>query len=619
MRLPLILYLTKIYKTTKNHYYMKTIICITKFLLVLFFSVLTLSVSAQQPFKLLFSSEQDLINPWGKLHISVTPTDWINRNAPESVMNSRTMNPQRWPVACFPQADGSWVVYSQQFTKVTSTWPSTTRWSLMRGITRDGITFSNVETVIQNVEGKWTNHLTISYNPDAGEYMMLKMTDPRTPPSTANSFYYHAWFSNDGINWNKHVGDRPEGAIFCEGDAMSSFWSPVLKRFVLVSKSLQPWPKHIRDHGRVSSRGIARRVLMIRSSPDGRSWTPEKDLKNAFGLNPEQPDDYHPDSLYTMPDSIDSPDLEFYSGTAFWYHDRAYMMVLNYAASPMFPNKHGEELGNEWWTSLDGLNWERPARDDNALGTFMDGKKRINMPPLIIDGKLQWQFGWNENGVDVVLAGLPEDRVSGVSARANGEFSTKPFVMPDGDLLLNAAVPSLDRPWVRRSPQPYVMVAVCDAQGNVIPGFERDKFIIWDKTTSPTRDTQVDVTNMPLTWKGQSARQLAGQTICLRFFIGGSTIYAVTTNAKPTATNNAHKTLSSIGIYPNPTTDMVYFRNVPEYGHIVLVDQAGRSILEKDASELNDGLSLKPYTSGLYLIRFIHGQYNVGTVKVLKE
>ena len=29
---------------------------------------------------------------------------------------------------------------------------------------------------------------------------------------------------------------------------MSIFWSPVLKRFVLVSKSLQLWKKHIIDH-----------------------------------------------------------------------------------------------------------------------------------------------------------------------------------------------------------------------------------------------------------------------------------------------------------------------------------------------------------------------------------
>jgi hypothetical protein len=292
------------------------------------------------PFKLLFSGEQDLVDTWGKLHISVTPTEWINRNAQRSVMNSDLLS--TWPVACFPQTDGSWLVYSQKFTRLLTTWPGNNRWSLLRGYTTDGVNFSKVETVINDTTGSWTNHLSMAYNPDAGEYMLLKMDiDPRgTPPNDTNGFVYHAWFSSDGKTFQKYEGNRPRGGIFYEGDAVSAFWSPVLKRYVVVSKSLQAWPKHIRDHGRVSNGGIARRVLMIRSSADGRNWTPDVDLKNVFGLNPNQPDDYYPAEWYTMPDEIDPPDLEFYSGTAFWYHDRAYMMVLNYAASPMFPKAH---------------------------------------------------------------------------------------------------------------------------------------------------------------------------------------------------------------------------------------------------------------------------------------
>jgi hypothetical protein len=306
---------------------------------------------------------------------------------------------------------------------------------------------------------------------------------------------------------------------------MSVFWSPVLKRFVLVSKSLQPWRKHIKDHGGTTRSLndkllLDRRVLMMRSSPDGRIWTPSEDLPDVYGLHGNQKA-AHPSAWLTAPDQSDPPDMEFYSGTAFWYHDRAYMMVLNYAANPMFPKKHGEELDNEWWTSFDGLTWERPARGVNALATFMDGNKRINTGPMIIGGKLLWL---EKNH----LTGLPEDRISGVSARANGEFSTRFFTMPDGDLLLNAAVPSLDRPWVRRNPQPYVLVEARDTQGNVVPGFEREKCVIWDGTTSPGRDTQVDTTDRQLRWNGVSARRLAGQTIRLRFYLGGSTIYAVT-------------------------------------------------------------------------------------------
>jgi uncharacterized repeat protein (TIGR02543 family) len=92
------------------------------------------------------------------------------------------------------------------------------------------------------------------------------------------------------------------------------------------------------------------------------------------------------------------------------------------------------------------------------------------------------------------------------------------------------------------------MVEVLNAQGNVIPGFEREKFVIWDGTTSNTRDTQVDTTDMPLAWNGVSARQLAGQDIRLRFYFGGSTVYAVTSDASP-ATNN-----HTVNYYANGAT-----------------------------------------------------------------
>jgi hypothetical protein len=475
------------------------------------------------PFKLLFSGQQDLIDPWGKLHISASPAETISHKVPQSEMSRRAARdkPGRSLVGCFPQADGSWEVFSQEFqlTEPGSNWyEQTSRWKLLRGITRDGVTFRDVKTVIQDTTGTWTSHIAMAHNPDAGEYLMLKITN------SSYGFAYHAFLSPDGRKWRKHAGSREGGAVFYEGDAMSVFWSPVLKRFVLVSKSLQPWKKHIIDHGG-KTRSMdgdtlfARRVLMIRTSPDGRNWTPSEDLPDVYDLHGQKA--AHPPKWLTMPDADDPPDLEFYSGNAFWYHDRAYMMVLNYAASPMLPNKHGEELDNELWTSADGLKWERPARGVNVNGAFRDSMKRIDAGIMIINGKLQWL-------TNTELVGLPEDRISGVSARANAEFSTKLFTMPDADLLLNAAVPSLDRPWQRRTPQPNLMVELRDARGDVIPGFERDKFVIWDGTANPVRDIQVDTTDMPLMWNGVSPRKLAGRQIQLRFYFGGSTIYAVT-------------------------------------------------------------------------------------------
>jgi hypothetical protein len=114
------------------------------------------------------------------------------------------------------------------------------------------------------------------------------------------------------------------------------------------------------------------------------------------------------------------------------------------------------------------------------------------------------------------LLGLKEDRISYIGARAHGEFSTRPFTMPAADLLLNAASPAPERPYGKA--QAYVMVAVLDESGAVIPGFEREKCCIVGD----------DRTNIPLRWGEATTRQLAGETIQLRFFLRCANVYAVT-------------------------------------------------------------------------------------------
>ena len=121
-----------------------------------------------------------------------------------------------------------------------------------------------------------------------------------------------------------------------------------------------------------------------------------------------------------------------------------------------------------------------------------------------------------------LLLGLPEDRISFVSARANGEFSTKSFRMPAADLFLNAATPAPGRTLEAQSyfasGQAYVMVAVQDETGSVIPGFEAERCVI----------RNADRRDILLKWGEVSARQLAGKGVRLRFFLRSANIYAVT-------------------------------------------------------------------------------------------
>jgi hypothetical protein len=440
-----------------------------------------------EPVKLLFSSPQDITNTWGKLHFGVTPVRLIRE----------AKHPGFPFVGGFPRPDGTWEVFGQQMTEIKPG-DETRRvmvWKLLRASTRDGATMENVETVFESEPAAWTEHFAIARNADSGEYLALKLKVDN------NGFAYTAFFSPDGKRWAAHSGNP----LFYDGDVMSLFWSKALRRFVVVSKSFQQVPggaKRIVDHG-----GKNRRVLALRSSPDGRAWDPSDSLQDVWNRSGRA--QLRPDTALTAPDSNDPPDLEFYSGNAFWYHDRAYMKVLNYAASPLAPRKHGPQLDNEWWTSRDGLRWERPARGVDALELFPN-IPRLETHPMIMDGKILFLRGH-------LLLGMPQDRISYVGARANAEFSTTLFQMPQADLCLNAAVPSPDRAFGAQ--QGYVMVAALDDKGEVVPGFECEKCVIQN----------ADKTDLPLRWAGKSARELAGRNIRLRFSLRSANIYAVTT------------------------------------------------------------------------------------------
>ena len=451
-------------------------------------------ITPQPDWKLLFSTPADVTDVWGTIHFGISPVTTLR--AAES--------PGFYPNAAFPNEDGSWQVYGHHFTHSQDgpePYDRVAAWRLMRGKTRDGVSFEDVESVLEVESAAWTDNFAMAYNPLAGEYLLLNLK------LDLGGAAYHAFFSRDGRQWTEHPGNP----LFYDGDAMSMFWSPVAKRFVCVSKSLQPHFKHIRDHGgatpSLNNDALRdRRVLVIRSSADGRVWEPSVSLPDVWNRHGKK--GAIAAEHLTMPDELDPPDLEFYSGSAFWHHDRAYMMVLNYAASPLLPLKHGPHVDNEWWVSRDGLAWERPWRGLNALYTT-PSVPRLECNPMLVNGMILFNVG-NQ------LVGLKQDRISYLSARTNAEFSVPAFTMPRGGLRLNAAVPAPDREFAAE--QAYVMVAVVDEKGEVIPGYEAEKCLL----------RRVDDIALPLMWNGVSAGQLAGREVSLRFWLRGSNIYTVT-------------------------------------------------------------------------------------------
>jgi hypothetical protein len=468
-------------------------------LAVVAMNVMLAGASHAQPagdaIKLLFSGPQDVASPWGKLHFGATPMQKVRS----------CKNPGFVVGCCLPRTDGSWDVYGQAFKRgpaAKEPYREVNTWKLVHATTRDGVRFENAETVFEAEPAAWTEHLAMAYNPDAKEFLLLKLKIDR------GGFAYRAYFSVDGRSWREHT----ENPLFYDGDSLGLFWSAQAHRFVCTCKTLQPVVKHIPDHGgthpQLKNNNLRdRRVLAIRSSLDGRHWEPSDSLVDVWNrIGNYQP---LPTKLMTTPDNNDPPDMEFYRGIGFWYHDRSYMLVLNYAASPLLRGKHGPQLDTEWWVSRDGIGWQRPYRDVNALGDAFPSVYCITHNPMLLDGMILFHFG-NQ------LLGMKQDRISFVGSRANAEFSTASFRMPQADLALNAAVPSPDRAFA--TSQAYVMVAALDDDGTVEPGFEAEKCII----------QHADQIDLPLRWNGKSARQLAGHTIRLRCYLRSANIYAVT-------------------------------------------------------------------------------------------
>ena len=427
--------------------------------------------------KLLFSNAKDVTNTWGKLRFGATPMQLIGScEDPGFVIN-----------CCLPREDGAWDVYGHTYKRDRRHigFGEKSIWKMFHATTSDGEHFENVEEVFESEVASWTGHIAIAYNPEVKEFLALALQH------YPKGFCAMALFSSDGRNWK----ENPNNPVYHDGDSLGAFWSPKARRFVSTNKSFQHITKHISDRLPFEMR----RVCSVRWSRDGRHWEPsDQMLVHAHVLLP--------DGLLVVPDENDPPEMEFYRGIGFWYHDRCFLVMMNYAPSPLMP-EHGPLLDAEWWLSRDGLGWERPYRGMNAIDLF----PRISIithNPMVIDGKILFHFGDQ-------LLGMKQDRISYVGARANAEFSTILFEMPEADISLNAAVPSPDRAFA--TDQAYIMVAALDEEGNVIPGFEQEKCLIQNE----------DRIDLPLRWNERSARELAGRMISLRFYLRSANVYAV--------------------------------------------------------------------------------------------
>ncbi len=397
--------------------------------------------------------------------------------------------------------DGCWDVLGYRCGKRTP-------WQLLRATTSDGSTFDDVHVVLDSDNfnlpdsSYWQHVATVSYSPEQERFLCLKNAEAE------EGFATYAFFSKDGESWEA----APKRPVYTEGDRWGAIWSSPAERFITYNKG---WLRF--DGKRVNELFLdAHRTVCIRSSPDGITWSPSAPNSYKLGMRqvrgmrkvggPLVPREFH-----VAPDLEDPPDLEFYASWPFAYAGRYFLNVLTYCGSfipngvpPMRPDGHGPgTLGHELWVSDNGLDWDRPFRSHDVGATTVAG-------PIQAAGKLLF---YNRDQV----WGVPEDRLTNVSASSNGMFETRTFTVPATPLKLNLQLPGYG--FTNNHNEAYLMAELIDTQDRVISGYGKDSCMI---------QAPIDSTHLELSWQKGTSEHLSGSKVRLRFYFRGARVFAVT-------------------------------------------------------------------------------------------
>src|SRR5579872_3382165 len=259
--------------------------------------------------KLLFMDQKDIHNTWGTIRFGATPLRRISDGQKDFIVK-----------LCLRRPDGSYDVWGFKGGDYKP-------WKLFRASTRDGVHFENVRVVLERTEGcKWAHICSVSYSPEQGKYLFLKNMN------VPDGFCLYAFSSTDGDNWKEY----DHNPVFIEGDRWGGIWSPALQKFTYYGKGIAKCEKRIPELF-----ANARRVITVRTSPDGFHWTPDDPsyYKRNATVPPGRKDGFRhvvgplvPVEFQIIPDELDPPDMEFYAGDGFVHEGRYYMLMLNYAA-----------------------------------------------------------------------------------------------------------------------------------------------------------------------------------------------------------------------------------------------------------------------------------------------
>ncbi len=366
-----------------------------------------------------------------------------------------------------------------------------------RASTNDGITFTDATQLFEVPPSttRWL-HGDVALK---GETLVLLLCAVGEPWHQGHTFHVFSCPLAGGEV--KQLSSEP---VYRGQDAFGFVWNEKLGQFVNYQTAYQLWP----DKRYPDNMPEIRRVLHLRTSPDGLVWTPG----GSFGASGP----YLPEDQLIVPDALDPPETEFYTFRAFSLGDFWAGVMVKYASQPKAlplssPFPHGPFLGCEWWVSSDGLAWERPFRDSSAL----EGMPRAftyNLPaPIEVGEELRWVASGHSYSLD-------RRRLFYACSRANAEVTTKTLTLSGRPLELEVSFEAERREEEGAFRSGYLMAELLDEAGQVIPGFEREKAVYLVS----------EATNLPLRWGERLLPEAAaGTQVQLKLYFRDMRLYSL--------------------------------------------------------------------------------------------
>ena len=318
---------------------------------------------------------------------------------------------------------------------------------------------------------------TVLFEPEDDAKKRYKMLlSAHSSPWSARPNYY-IWYSADGIHFNRgeQFGVEKPGYV----DVGVLVRNPKTKRYRLYHRA--------EHHGR---------AVAYKESEDLKNWTPSQ--------------------LIIHTDQQDPPGSELYKFSPFPYGNYWIGMLTYY--------NHNLDHGMLWpelaW-SLDGIDWKRHREPFIPLGSSGEWDRFNNSvatQPLIVGDELWFYYsgrtmqhdanqGGDDRGPHWGAIGLAKLRLDGfVSLDASfdgGTVETRPFILPEGELFINATCDFGE-----------VGIEVLDKNGQLLEGYK----------STPLKG---DGVFLPVGWTGgHKLTSLAGKTVALRFTLNNARLYS---------------------------------------------------------------------------------------------